>query len=194
MNIFQVCRMYTSFASCSLIHHTSVFRCLPCCFSCQMCLLMFVTLSACASVILFDHFTALWLHNLTADLINVYSILSQIFPFNVNCLWPLLLFLSARSTVIVWPMSHTLSSNFHCNGPVSSAIWLPYPWLLCRSYARAGWPSVTLASWRVEPRNTGLSSLPRACPGSRMMRWGIHTHNHAWNKLMNPSHVIWAIL
>lgn len=122
----------------------------------------------------------------------IFPPISQIFPFNVNCLWPLLP--SARSTVIVWPMSHTLSSDFHCNGPVSSTIWPPYPWLLCRSYARAGWPSVTLVSWRVEPRDTGLSSLPRACPGSRMMRWGIHSHNHAWNKLMNPSHVIWAIL
>lgn len=70
-----------------------------------------------------------------------------------------------------------LSSECLCD--VSPAIWASYPWLLCRSYARAGWPSATLASWKVEPRNTGLFSLPRACPGSKMMRWGIHTHNHA---------------
>lgn len=43
-----------------------------------MCLLMFVTLSACASIILFDHFTAPWLHNLPADLSNL-SLQCQLF-------------------------------------------------------------------------------------------------------------------
>lgn len=36
---------------------------------------------------------------------------------------------------------------------------------------RAGWPSITSASWREERRSTGSCWPPRACPGSKMTRW-----------------------
>lgn len=40
-----------------------------------------------------------------------------------------------------------------------------------RSFVRAGWPSITSASWRAERRSTGLCWPPRACPGSKTTRW-----------------------
>lgn len=187
VHIFLLCRMLMSF---------HVIFMLSLCYCTHTCLHP-VFISKCAYFVRLCASIGGQLNILAAESMSQMSKLQKSFPLT-STVSDLYSYFHKWGPLSLCDLLHTSSSGirpccliFHCDVPVSPAIWTPYPWLSCRSYARAGWPSATSASWRAEPRNTGLSSPLRACLGSRMMRWLIHTHTHAW---ITPRHVvIWAI-
>lgn len=90
------------------------------------------------------------------------SVISSLF-----CVWCFLFLLSDGVTCV---------AHLQCSSSQRLNSCKLFPFLWCRWYEKAGWPSVTLVSWRAEPKSTGSSWLQRLCPGIKTMRWAVHTH------------------